>query len=287
MATIFEIYCADVPKEYAQQASMRAFEIADRLELELSRFVEGSDISRINALARGASAQVGLWTMSCLQIASWAHRATHGAFDVAIGTGIEHLELIPEEHAVRAHMEGIRLDLGGIGKGYAVDRMAASLKEWDIHCALIHAGYSSVLTLAAPPDTSGWPLTLSDPAGHCVLARISAKKRALSGSGIRKRDHVVDPATGRPVRLRLAAWVSGSSVTIGKMGGTSGWAPDLTSGTSPAAIADALSTAFMILSEQEIQEFCRTYPDLEVWILGADLSMAGSSRFRHFPLAEP
>ncbi len=283
MATLFEIYCAEVPEEYARQAAMRAFDIADQVEMALSRFIAGSDISRINALAPGARMRVDVRVMDCLQIAKWAHTASDGAFDVAIGTGFGALELCPEEHEVRSHAPGIRLDFGGIGKGYAVDRMAASLEEWDLHHVLIHAGYSSVLALEPPSGMTGWPLTLSDPAGVAVLARISAHGKALSGSGIKKKDHIIDPRTMRPVRLRQAAWVAGPRATRGEMHLESASLPDTPSDMSPAAVADALSTAFMILSGEEIGEFCSRHTGMEVWILeGADSGVQPIA-LHHFP----
>ena len=281
MATLFEIYCSDAREEYARQAAMHAFKIADQVELELSRFTEGSDISRLNALGPEMSARVGSRAMDCLQIARWVHVATDGAFDVAIGTGFSDVELVPEVHEVRLHAAGIQLDLGGIGKGYAVDLMAASLEEWDLPNALIHGGYSSVLALESPSGKSGWPLTLSVPAGHAVLEKISARMLALSGSGILKKDHILNPKTKEPIRHRQAAWVTVPRMIAGETGSASWKVPTL---ASPAStVADALSTAFMILGEEEIDKICSRYPGLEARILGLAESDREGSVFRHFP----
>ena len=103
----------------------------------------------------------------------------------------------------------MRIDLGGIGKGYAVDLMAEVLEEWGLRRALVHGGFSSVLALEAPEGREGWPLTLSDPAAPSrVLARLSVRQTALGASGLRKGDHIVEPRTGEPVRGRRAAWVA-------------------------------------------------------------------------------
>src|ERR1039458_5382741 len=133
MATEFEIFCVHPSGEYAQQAAWAAFDLLDRLESELSRFIPNSDISRINHLAAGESARVSRWTMDCLEIAREACNQTGGAFDISLGTGLATLQLSRRVSAVRATTGAVRLDLGGIGKGYALDRMAEVLAEWDIH----------------------------------------------------------------------------------------------------------------------------------------------------------
>ena len=97
----------------------------------------------------------------------------------------------------------MRVDLGGIGKGYAVDLVAELLEEWGLLQAFVHGGFSSVLALEPPAGCDGWPLTLSDPAQPSrVLVRLSMRQTALSASGVRKGDHIVDPRTGEPVRGR-------------------------------------------------------------------------------------
>ena len=252
MATVFEVHCDHPDARYAAQAAQAAFDRVDRLEQELSRFIENSDISRINALLQGEATQVSPSTMECLEIAWHMRDVTGGAFDVSIGSGLGGLQLVPEAFTVRALAGGVRLDLGGVGKGYAVDQMAAVLLEWEIPRSLVHGGFSSVLALEAPPDREGWPLTLSAPgSGGPVLARVEARRKALSASGVRKRDHILDPSSGHPVRGRAAAWVAMPA------GG----------GGSPAAVADALSTAFMIQPSEEIDALCQAFPGLEAWLV--------------------
>jgi thiamine biosynthesis lipoprotein len=145
------------------------------------------------------------------------------------------------EHTVELLASPMQVDLGGIGKGYAVDRMAELLCDWSIDTALISGGYSSVLALDAPAGTKGWPLTLSDPANRKkILARPYLQRRALSGSGLQKGGHIIDPRTARPVKGKRAAWAC---------------APD-------AATADALSTAFMVMTPDEIEKYCLRHPDV-------------------------
>lgn len=252
MATLFEIHCVHADAAYAGQAAHEAFDLVDRLEQHLSRFVGNSDVSRINGLAAGQAVPVSPSTMACLGIARRMYDLTGGAFDVSIGSGLRDLELVPDEFVVHAGRDGVRLDLGGIGKGYAVDRMAELLEDWGVRQALLHGGFSSVLALEAPPDREGWPLTLSSPGGDgAVLARLSASRIALSASGRRKGSHVRDPRTGEAAGGR-AAWVALPRAGEGR--------------EDAAAVAEALSTAFMVLSAEEVAALQRRWPGLEAWV---------------------
>ena len=277
MATVFEVHCVHPDARYAGQAAQAAFEVVDRLEQELSRFIANSDIGRINALAAGQSTRVGPATMECLVIARWLYDVTGRAFDVAIGSGLESLDLDPDGYLVRAGGGGVQLDLGGIGKGYAVDRMAETLEEWEVPRAVVHGGFSSVLALEPPPDREGWPLTLSapGPGPHEVLARLSARQRVFSASGTQKGAHVVDPRTGHPVEGG-AAWVALARLDAGD-GDAEGPDP----ARSPAAVAEGLSTAFMILPDGDVESLCRQWPGLEAWLLREPGAGAGAAALVH------
>ena len=267
MATTFEVIVVTQDAQYAQQAARAAFDQVDRLERDLSRFIENSDISRINALAADTPAIVGLETFECLQLAQKLYHETNGLFDITIGslfkcwkdgkgnpripteqeleaaiqhTGVDLLQFNESEHTVCVSVAPLYVDLGGIGKGYAVDCMAKMLQEWDINIALIHGGYSSVLALDPPPDMDGWPLTFTHPQEKKIIARLSLSNRAVSGSGVQKGGHIIDPRTAKPVKARLAAWSS----------------------TPDAASGDALSTTFMMMSVEQIKAFCSSHPDV-------------------------
>jgi FAD:protein FMN transferase len=264
MATVFEVYALHPDERYAAQAAQAAFDLVDRLERELSRFKSNSDITRINHLAAGEGTRVSPSTLECLAIARHVFDLTGGAFDVSIGTGLPSLELEPDDCVVRAAEPGVRIDLGGIGKGYAIDLAAELLEEWGLELALVHGGFSSVLALAPPTGREGWPLTLSDPgAPSRVLARLSVRQMALGASGIRKKDHIVDPRTGEPVGGRLAAWVAVPRPEAARGEPPGGQGPRL----AATAVADALTTAFMLLSLDEIAGLCGSSPGLEAWIL--------------------
>jgi thiamine biosynthesis lipoprotein len=159
----------------------------------------------------------------------------------------------------------VQLDLGGIGKGYAVDRMAKLLREWSIDIALIHGGYSSVLALNGPPGTKGWPVTLSNPRNRKqTLARLCLQNRAVSGSGLLKGQHIIDPRTGQPVQGDQAEGLDRIKPAFGG-GKSAAWACAPT-----AATADALSTAFMVMSPTEVKQYCLRHPKVLAMVILKD-----------------
>jgi len=285
MATTFEIIIADEDAHYAKQAAWETFDELDRMEAELSRFIENSDISRINNLAANQPLPVGLATFECLQLSVRVNNETNGAFDITIGsllgcwlnkdktirvpsekelkfarrhTGTHLLELSETEHTVELLTSPVQIDLGGIGKGHAVDKMAELLRDWSIDTALIHAGYSSVLAIGRPSGTNGWPVTLSNPCNRKkTLAHLHLRDMALAGSGLQKGRHIIDPRTYRPVEDKLAAWASAAT----------------------AATADALSTAFMAMSPDEVEKYCLNHSDTLAMVVleKSDKEMGGDN----------
>lgn len=254
MATVFEVIVEHADARYAGQAAHAAFELVDRLEQELSRFRPNSDVSRVSALRAGDTARVSPDTMECLLIARHLFELTAGAFDVSLGTGLDRLELDEVGLAVHARADGVRLDLGGIGKGFAVDRMAALVEEWGLERALVHGGRSSVLALEPPRERDGWALDLRAPGAEAAgpVARVAARQTAFSASGTLKGEHILDPASGRAVAGRAVFVLLPRSRE---------------QGLAPAAVADALSTAFMVLETARIEALVRQNPGLEVYRL--------------------
>jgi thiamine biosynthesis lipoprotein len=123
------------------------------------------------------------------------------------------------------------------------------LRDWGIDTALIHGGYSSVLALSAPHQMEGWPLTLSDPAGgKQTLACLCLQNRALSGSGLQISRHIIDPRSAQPVMGKRAAWACAAD----------------------PATADALSTAFMVMRPDEVEQYCLSHPETLAMIVLED-----------------
>lgn len=297
MGTVFEIFIAGKSASYAGQAARAAFGEIDRIERLFSRFDESSEIRRIGRLAPGEALPVGVEVFDCLDIAERVREATGGAFDANVRSLIEWrtaaetgggpppggiearpFSLLktpggfaverpgaPGASLVTPVSPGIDLDLGGIGKGYALDHAREILAGWSISDALIQAGTSTALGIGSAPgrpaQDPGWPVgvaTAWKPAerpGEYLL-----HNRAVSGSGTEvKGGHILDPRTGRPASGHAAAWA----------------------GHKEAAAADALSTAFMVMDGPEVERFCREHED--IWGLVVD----GDGRIRIFNAAPP
>jgi len=294
MATTFEIVIAGESPDYAKQAAEAAFGEIDRLELLLSRFNDASDIARINRLRPGEALRVGLQTFECLRAAMKACEETGGAFDITVGplvdywkdrkdegsdeeiaalrrlVGARNLDLREETDEaggkaflVGVNREGVEVDLGGIGKGFALDQAADVLREWSIERALLNSGGSTLLALGAAPGEEGWPVSAGGVPDHPELARrVLLRDRALSSSGGEFQGrHIIDPRTGRPAQGKAAAW----------------------SLASTAAEADALSTAFLAMSEPEIKRYAANHST--VGALLAFRSPAGAIQTRSIGFA--
>ncbi len=248
MGTDFAILVrAPLDPTYAGQAARAAFGELDRIEQELSRFIPTSDISRINALEVGKRLRIGETAAACLRAALVAWKDTDGAFDVtarpagtgAAAIGMQYLDIDSAAHEVAVRRPGLRVDLGGIGKGFALDRMAGVLRDWKIGDALIEGGLSTALVLcgtAAAGKTKPWPLQLRDPRRpKSSLGVLELERGALSGSAaVVHGPHIIDPRTGAPATGALAAWAVAESATR----------------------ADALSTAFMVMSSDQVRACC-------------------------------
>ncbi len=266
MATRFELTLVHEDAPYAASAAQEVWDDIDRLEQELSRFIPHSDIGRLNGSEAGRVVDVHEAAMDCLTYGREIWEQTGGAFDVTIGPlaavlrnrdgsprraskqeideararcGYHLLELHPEEFTVIPHADRMFIDLGAIGKGYALDQAAQRLQQnHGIGDALLNAGTSTVLATGSMPGREGWLVRAGAPEPFALC------NEAVSGTGFEIQGaHIVDPRTSRLVDLRR----------------TIRWsvAPN-------ATLADALSTAFMVMTKKEIAAFCREYPEVRV-----------------------
>jgi thiamine biosynthesis lipoprotein len=122
--------------------------------------------------------------------------------------GYQNILLDPLEKTVRFAKPGVEIDPGGIGKGYAVDKMVEKLKEYGIRSALISAGGSSIYGLGAPPNDSGWTVRIRHPRKWSeTLEELKLTNQSLSTSGDYEKffeaggriySHLMDPRTGYP-----------------------------------------------------------------------------------------
>jgi thiamine biosynthesis lipoprotein len=229
-----------------------ALDEVDRLDRLMSHYRADSPLSRLNReAARGPVAVEPELVDLLAECLRWS-RASDGAFDVTVGplmkvwgffrdegrvpderqleraravVGHRHVILDREHGTVRFDRPGVELDLGGIGKGYAVDRVVALLRRRGIGSALVNLGGSSVYGLGAPPQATAWEVAVEDPTSPGQKAvSVALRDRALSVSGGYARrfekdgvtySHIMDPRTGRPVRGILSVAVLSASATAG------------------------------------------------------------------------
>jgi thiamine biosynthesis lipoprotein len=235
MATYFEVRIADEERTYAAQAAQAALDLLDKLESRLSRFRAHSDVAQIAELAPGETMRLSEPAFACLEIAKKMESATLGAFSVTAAalqsqSSLPRWDLLPVELSIRCESGRLQFDLGAIGKGFALDRIAELLRSWDCPSFLLVAGGSSILAGDPPQGTPGWSCGLGDDhAPH----RFFLTHTSLSGSGLAvKGSHILDPRSGRAAMRQNRAWALADT----------------------AAESDALSTACMVLSEPELDQ---------------------------------
>jgi FAD:protein FMN transferase len=302
MGTSFEIRLpALIPG--AVDLSCRALDLIEDLETQLTVYRDDSEVSRLNRVAHLGPVPVESQLFGLLETAVGLSRETAGAYDVTSGalseawgfvkgpkrvpdeatlsdararTGYHHLELDREARSVRFNRPGILINLGSIGKGYAIDRAIGVLRDyWLPVSALVHGGYSSLYALGSPPGAFGgrWEIALRNPLDpESPLGVLRLQNRGLGTSGAsfqqfvafgRVYGHIIDPRSGEPA-------LGPASVTV--------LAPT-------AAVADALSTAFYLLGPDFAAGYAAEHPEIGA-VLVEDDSSPGTPRLRVFGLTE-
>ncbi len=231
MNTTFVLRISTADRSAAQGMARECFDQLDYLESRLSRFIEGSDIARINRLQAGETLHISDACHRCLLASLDAWQLTGGLFDITLGRQIEHhkstpdsprpplagsLVIHPDIAAVTCHTPGRELDLGGIGKGFALDEIGHLLTDWGAAGGLLAAGASSLLAFG--PDT--WTVDLT---GDSASLRIYLHKQSLSASGTGiQGSHIVHP--GGPDAIKghypKRVWVTASTATLAEIWST-------------------------------------------------------------------
>jgi thiamine biosynthesis lipoprotein len=264
MATRFEIVLHGESPVALRAAGEEALDEIERIEAQLSLYQPTSEVSRL------------------LQQAQQLSRETGGAFDITIaplvrcwgfmgGTGkmpspealaearnlvgMNLVELKEEDFTARFVREGVMLDFGAIGKGYAVERAATILREAGVTSALVNGGTSTVYALGSPPGAESWKVALEFPVKDSPdalrehLATVNLRDEAMSVSAVWGKSfqsagktfgHVLDPRNGEPASRAILAAVALPSVTE----------------------TDALSTALLIVGEAGIDQITGLRPGM-------------------------
>ncbi|MFT4590425.1 MAG: thiamine biosynthesis lipoprotein [Candidatus Binatia bacterium] len=266
MATRFEIVLQGEDESALRAAGEEALDEIEKLDAQLSFYNPASQISRINALAAREPVKVEPQLFELLRRARDLSAALDGAFDITIAplmkcwglaggegrlpseeelvsarerVGMHHVILDQEKDTVRFEREGMALDLGSIGKGYALESAVELLRDLEIESAFIHGGTSTACAIGRPVDSEAWTVAIEhpryselaacDPNGlseadraRATLTTVALRDEAMSVSAIwgkafeidgRTYGHVMDPRRGEPTEGAVLAAVVTPSAT--------------------------------------------------------------------------
>ncbi len=272
MGTMFDIVVFHHSRADAARAVEEAFSEIDRLERVLSHYRSDSDLSKLNREARYRPVRVDPSLHEIVRESIEFSRRSGGRFDVTIAplvrlwksaasegraptdqalaqawhcVGYEKIDLSAAD-AVRFRSDCLELDLGGIGKGYAVDRALAIVKSAGVQHAMINSGGSSIAAIGTAPGRTGWPVLLGRvDAGGMELLLSGQSVSTSQQSPAAEFGEIIDPLSARPVK-------SAGSVSV----------------IAPTATAsDALATTVLMLPLEEARALLNGFPDVSaVWV---------------------
>lgn len=272
MATQFLINIAHETAGYAENAALRCFQRLDELETKLSRFVADSDISRINKMTKEDQLPLETETWQVIKQAIQVQQWTGGTFDIGVAehmdifratkqgilnefemyTALEQAQnaklgssiyLSPDSPVIYCIKEGMRFDLGGIGKGYALDQLALLLTELDVENYSISAGESTVMVKNKTAQQPYWEYSI---AAATEQKKLQLSNTVVSASGtFHQGNHIFDPRTGENTAVSEfdRIWVASEN----------------------AAFSDAFSTGLFLLSIAEIQDLVEQLAEI-TWV---------------------
>lgn len=278
MACDFTVHLHPLTQDPLTVAGAALREI-EQLEDVMTVYRPTSEMSRVNAEAFDRPVPVGEALFGVLRRAAEIHGQTERAFDIATGRmikawgffagprrvpepdehaaamaacGMQHVHLDETQRTVRYTARGLEINLGSIGKGYAIDEAMRRIRqEFGVECCLITGGSSSMSGVGSLwGGDNGWLIAIEDPeAPDRTLATVRVRNRAVGTSSAadqhfeangKRYGHLLDPRTGRPADV---------------LAGVTVLAPD-------AATADALATAFFVMGLDKTAEFCQNHPDI-------------------------
>lgn len=240
MGTRFDVFLLGADEQHLEAVAVAVQEEILRLDGALSRFDPRSEIARVNREAGKAAVRVDRELFTLLETCEQGRLATNGFFDVTQGGG---WELDAAACTVRLATGGVQIDLGGVGKGYALDRGREILQRFQVPNALLQGGTSSVLAVG----DEAWPIDLRHATKpDVIVARIELANRGLSCSAVRHAEQessdIVNPLTGASLVGDAACVVLAAS----------------------AAEAEIFSTALLAMGELQAKDYLRANPDLNL-----------------------
>jgi len=282
MACDFQVLINAGQYQQAPEYALEALDLIEQLEEQLTIFRDTSEISRLNRMAAERPVKVEPRLYQLLKQSRELYEQTSGAFDVTAGplariwgfvrrkgrmpspedialalerVGSQYLRMMDDETSIGFDRAGMEINLGAIGKGYALDRCAEILRAHGINDFLLHGGQSSILAAGNRAGESGWLVGLRDPMRpERRIAEIRLRDRAIGTSGTanqffhhdgRRYGHIVDPRSGWPAERLVGTTVLAAT----------------------AAEADALATAFFVLGCEAAESFCASRPDLSAILI--------------------
>jgi len=281
MGTVYEIAAFDESPQHASQAIDKAFAKITRLDEVMSNYKPESDLSRLNRNGHFHAERVPADLYRAIEESLRYSKLSGGKFDITVAplvdlwkaalrgeraltateveeqwacVGYEKIELIPPDR-VEFHSACMRIDLGSIGKGYAVDRAVEILRANGIKNALIDAGQSTIYGMGSPPGKSAWEVHLRDPSNRADPA-VMLSENSVSTSeqtpgsllGNETAGHIIDPETGKPLETKYALSV------VAKTGTAS----------------DALSTTLLLVGPEKGKAIVKEIADAAaIWVSAA------------------
>jgi thiamine biosynthesis lipoprotein len=237
MGTVFDVVVYDTSSTHAEQAMDAALEEIVRLDWVMSDYKPASELSKLNLSAHNQVQTISPDLYRVISESLPYSKLSGGKFDVTIApladrwkaalrgepaptpaeqqalrecVGYEKVQMIPPNQ-IEFHSPCLRIDLGSIGKGYAVDRAAEILRARGIKNALIDAGGSTFYGMGAPPGSAGWLVPLRDPSQKidpqvllCENSASTSEQTPKSLLGNDAAGHIIDPADGTPLKTRYA-----------------------------------------------------------------------------------
>ncbi len=280
MATRFELVIHGDDPILMRAAGEEALSEIKRLGERLSFYNPSSEISHLNGREPWCPIRITPELFSLLKKSSELYVQTNGAFDITVGTlmncwgfvrgtgtwplesrrvaalektGMDQVILNEEESTVTFKKDHMEIDLGAIGKGYALEEAEDILRTCGIKSALIHGG-TSTITAIGPPSSKedGWVIGVADPQDESkVLTSITICDESFSVSaphgkafykGNKVWGHVIDPRVGFPVQGASVAVVIHSSATI----------------------CDAVSTAILAMNPDEVEQMAQKFQNMRI-----------------------